>query len=71
MKERGNNLYKKMKHFRETWFYYNTKDSEKLTNFHKMVKHTQKILQQMLQGFSRVLNHLLDTRRYRVKFAGY
>ena len=22
-----------MKHFRETWFYYNTKDSEKLTNF--------------------------------------
>ena len=67
-----------MKHFRETWFYYNTKDSEKLTNFlnltpgiHKMVKHTQKILQQMLQGFLRVLNHLVDTRRYRVKFAGY
>ena len=68
-----------MKHFRETWFYYNTKDSEKLTNFlnsltpgiHKMVKHTQKILQQILQGFSRVFNHLVDTRRYRVKFAGH
>ena len=34
--------------------------------FHKMVKHTLKILKQMLQDFQNVFHHFLDARHYRV-----
>ena len=31
------------------------------------IKHTLKILQEILQDFSRVFDHFVETRRYRVK----
>ena len=34
---------------------------------HKMVKHPLKILQHLLQRFSRVFDQFVDTRHYRVK----
>ena len=37
-----------------------------MRSVHKMVKHTLKILQQMLQGFWRVFYHFVDTGHYGV-----